>query len=82
MLGGGGYNPWTLARCWTGLWARLSGRQIPHPLPEAAQRILRQLRADLVDEDEVQPGWLDSLADAQGREPVRAEIRALVRGLA
>src|SRR5690606_1914762 len=25
VLGGGGYNPWTLARYWTGLWARLSG---------------------------------------------------------
>ena len=26
VLGGGGYNPWTVARCWTGLWAKLSGR--------------------------------------------------------
>ena len=26
VLGGGGYNPWTLARCWTGLWGRLGGR--------------------------------------------------------
>ena len=24
ILGGGGYNPWTLARAWTGLWGRLS----------------------------------------------------------
>ena len=24
VLGGGGYNPWTVARCWAGLWARLS----------------------------------------------------------
>jgi acetoin utilization protein AcuC len=29
VLGGGGYNPWTLARCWTGLWGRLAGHAIP-----------------------------------------------------
>ena len=37
VLGGGGYNPWTLARCWTGLWGRLSGRDIPAALPPQAQ---------------------------------------------
>ena len=29
VLGGGGYNPWTVTRYWTGLWGRLSGRKIP-----------------------------------------------------
>ena len=28
VLGGGGYNPWTVARYWAGLWGRLlSGRE-------------------------------------------------------
>ena len=33
VLGGGGYNPWTVVRCWSGLWGRLSGREIPAGLP-------------------------------------------------
>ena len=38
VLGGGGYNPWTVVRCWGGLWGRLSGRQIPAVLPPGAGR--------------------------------------------
>ncbi|GGH24081.1 acetoin utilization protein AcuC [Cribrihabitans marinus] len=26
VLGGGGYNPWTVARLWSGVWATLSGQ--------------------------------------------------------
>jgi len=77
VLGGGGYNPWTLARCWTGLWARLSGRAIPDSLPEAACRILRNLECDLVDEEDVCPRWLDSLADPGSGGEVRDEVMAL-----
>ena len=29
VLGGGGYNPWTVTRYWTGLWGTLSGRTVP-----------------------------------------------------
>ena len=25
VLGGGGYNPWSVARCWAGVWAALNG---------------------------------------------------------
>src|SRR5690606_33038489 len=48
ILGGGGYNPWTLSRCWAGLWARLSGREIPDRLPPAAAALLASLDCDLV----------------------------------
>ena len=44
VLGGGGYNPWSVARCWTGVWAVLAGREIPERLPEAAEAVLRGLR--------------------------------------
>lgn len=77
VLGGGGYNPWTLTRCWTGLWARLSGRAIPASLPPAASAILRGLRCDLVDDDEVRPEWLTTLADVPARGVVRAAAVAL-----
>ena len=79
VLGGGGYNPWTLARCWTGLWGRLSGREIPEELPVAAQRILRSLECDLVDEDDVDESWFWTLADAPRAGAVREEVKSLAR---
>jgi acetoin utilization protein AcuC len=78
VLGGGGYNPWTLARCWTGLWARLSGREIPVALPEAAQVVLRMLHCDLVEEDEIEEQWINTLADRPRHGPVRPGVSALV----
>jgi acetoin utilization protein AcuC len=77
VLGGGGYNPWTLARCWTGLWGRLSGREIPVALPPQAQLVLSRLRCDLVDDEDREPAWLTTLADAPNDGPVRAEVREL-----
>ncbi len=78
VLGGGGYNPWTVARCWTGLWARLSARDIPSTLPSAAQRILEGLSCDLIEEDTIDPAWLTSLADAPREGSVRQAILDLV----
>ncbi len=66
VLGGGGYNPWTLARCWVGLWARLAEFEIPSVLPGAAQRILAALACDLIDEDDMQSVWMSSIADRVG----------------
>lgn len=51
VLGGGGYHPLTLARCWTGLWALLSGRDLPVAIPPAGQALLRAVDWDQ-DEDE------------------------------
>jgi acetoin utilization protein AcuC len=79
VLGGGGYNPWTLARCWTGLWGRLSGRELPERLPARATALLEGLTCDLVDEDEVRPEWLTTLADTRRVRPVREEVIGLAR---
>ena len=81
VLGGGGYNPWTLARYWTLLWGRLSGRRIPGTLPDEAQAVLRALRCDLVDDEDVRPEWLSTLLDPRNDAPVRAEVRALAGGI-
>ena len=43
LTGGGGYNPWTVARLWTGFWALISGRTIPEVLPYQATELLRSL---------------------------------------
>jgi acetoin utilization protein AcuC len=78
VLGGGGYNPWTVARYWAGLWGRLSGRTIPQTLPPAARGVLEPLECDLIDEEDVRDEWRSSLADAPNPGPVRKEIHALV----
>ena len=64
VLGGGGYNPWTTVRYWTGLWGRLNGWAAPAELPAEAQTVLRGLTCDLVDDEDVDPAWCVSLADA------------------
>lgn len=80
VLGGGGYNPWTAARAWTGLWGRLAKRPpAPDPLPACAQTILRNLACDLVDDEDVRPDWLCRLEDPPNSGPVRAQIETLVR---
>jgi acetoin utilization protein AcuC len=78
VLGGGGYNPWTLARCWAGLWAQLSGRRIPATLPARARAILEPLTCDLVDDDEIRAEWFTTLADEPRPGPVRDAVRKLV----
>ena len=77
VLGGGGYNPWTVIRCWSGLWGRLSGRDIPAVLPGPAADFMASLESDLIDDDEVADHWLTTLADPPNNGPVRPEIERL-----
>lgn len=74
VLGGGGYNPWTVARFWTALWGRLAGFEMPPALPEAAQELLRSLDCDLVDDDDREDHWFTTLLDPRNDGPVREEI--------
>ena len=79
VSGGGGYNPWTTARLWSGVWATLSGSEIPDRLPEDASDILRRLvwsRKGLPNEV-----LLTTLADAPREGPVRPEILDLARSV-
>jgi acetoin utilization protein AcuC len=74
VLGGGGYNPWTTARLWAGLWGRLIGQRAPAPLPMAAQAVLAALDSDLVDPDDRPDHWLTMLDDP----PTQAQALAIV----
>jgi acetoin utilization protein AcuC len=78
ILGGGGYNPWTVTRYWAGMWGRISGREFPERLPDEAIDYLTAMECDLIDEDEVQDAWLTTLADSPNRGPVRDAIRLLL----
>jgi acetoin utilization protein AcuC len=77
VLGGGGYNPWNVVRCWGGLWGRLSGRAIPEPLPEAGRAVLEGLWSPRVAAPD--PLWMTTLLDAPRSGHVRDEIHEIVR---
>ena len=81
ILGGGGYNPWTVTRYWAGMWGRISGQPFPERLPAAATEYLRAMECDLIDEDEVDEAWLTILADSPYPGPIRDEIRSLAMQL-
>lgn len=77
VLGGGGYNPWTLARAWAGMWARLTAQPIPDTLPPAARAVLAALDCDLVEDEDRDPVWFSTIRDAPNPGSVRPEVRAL-----
>ena len=83
VLGGGGYNPWSVGRLWTGVWGTLIGAEMPDRLPSAAEDVMRGL---------VWPGraagrnppdhWFTTLVDAPREGPVRDEVRSRAADLA
>jgi acetoin utilization protein AcuC len=77
VLGGGGYNPWSVARCWAGVWAVLDGHAIPATLPEEARAVLAALRWDRAAGRNPQRRWLEALADPPNAGPVRQAVRLL-----
>jgi acetoin utilization protein AcuC len=81
VLGGGGYNPWTVARCWTGLWGQLNGWPTGAGLPAEARKLLQGLESDLVDEEDRQEDWFTTLADRPAPGPVRHEIKAVAQAV-
>jgi acetoin utilization protein AcuC len=82
VLGGGGYNPWSVARCWTGNWAVLNGIAVPEALPAAAEAVLRALAWSRSAGRNPPAHWFTTLADKPHRGAVRGELRDLVALLA
>jgi acetoin utilization protein AcuC len=77
VLGGGGYNPWAVARCWAGIWATLDDRPIPAWLPQDAEALLRDVTwAHSLARDPPE-AWFTTLADAPRPGPVRVDVRTL-----
>jgi acetoin utilization protein AcuC len=77
VFGGGGYNPYALARCWAGLWATLNDLPIPPNLPPAAQSVLRGVPYYRNQGRALPPHWLAILADPPQRGVVRDEIKRM-----
>ena len=74
LLGGGGYNPWTVGRLWTLLWADLSGQAVPDTLPQEAAAVLRGLSWQGGGRAVPSQDLLTRLQDPPRTGPVRAEV--------
>lgn len=77
-LGGGGYNPWSVGRCWAGVWASLNGFAVPARLPAAAEDVLRGLHWRHSRGRCPPAHWFTTLADPPRRGPVRPAVREAV----
>lgn len=78
VTGGGGYNPWSVARCWSGVWATLNDHDIPGPLPAAAVVVLRDLTWNRAGGQNPPDHWFIEMRDTTDTRAVRREIRNLV----
>jgi acetoin utilization protein AcuC len=75
VLGGGGYNPWSVGRLWTAIWGLVSGRELPDQLPDDAQGVLGQLGWGGGGRPAPDPAMLTTLLDPPREGPVRQDIR-------
>ncbi len=82
VLGGGGYNPWSVGRLWTLIWGRLSGRELPDRLPAEAEAVLRALGWNGGSRPMPGEAMLTTLLDPPREGPVRPEVRARLAELA
>ena len=74
VSGGGGYNPFSVSRCWAGVWAKMNNIQIPNAINPEAEALLRKVtwghRRGKTPPDK----WYTQLADASNEGPIRNEI--------
>jgi len=69
VFGGGGYNPFSLARCWAGIWAVLNDLDIPERLPVSAQAVLRDVTYFRAAGRNPPPRWFETLRDPPSLAP-------------
>lgn len=75
VMGGGGYNPWSVARCWTAIWGALAGHAAPDRLPPQAQRVLRALTWPGRAAGRNPPDtWSTTLSDPPRPGPLRPDV--------
>jgi acetoin utilization protein AcuC len=81
VLGGGGYHPLVLARCWTGVWGLLSGRDLPEAIPAGGEALLRAVEWDLDEDEDYFEALFTRRLDQAQPGAVRAGLRERVKGL-
>lgn len=82
VLGGGGYNPWSVGRLWTAIWGLLSGRELPDRLPGSAAEVLRRLSWNGGGRPPPTPELTETLLDRPREGAVRPELRERLAVLA
>lgn len=76
VLGGGGYNPWSVGRLWTAIWGVISGQDLPDRLPDPAVAVLRGLSWRGGGRAAPAEAMLTTLLDPPREGPVRPELHA------
>ena len=79
VAGGGGYNPYAVGRCWSGIWATLHDISIPEELPDEAQSCLRAVDWQHRLGQNVPEHWVKTLADPTNVASVRKAVKQLAR---
>jgi acetoin utilization protein AcuC len=74
----GGYNSWSVARCWAGVWATINGFEMPDVLPPEAESVMRGLTWQRAGGRNPPDRWFTTLADPVGTGAVRQAVRELV----
>lgn len=77
VVGGGGYNPYTVARCWAGIWAELNDVPIPPHTTPAAETVLRSLVYNRAAGRNPPEHWFTTLQDPPREGTVRQQIADL-----
>ena len=77
VVGGGGYNPYTVARCWAGIWATLNDIAIPDATNAAAEAVLRALVYNRAAGRNPPAHWFTTMRDAPREGMVRDEVKRL-----
>lgn len=74
VSGGGGYNPYTVGRCWAGVWATLNDFPVPDLLAPGVQKLLHDVKWNHRKGRAPLEPWITTLADVPNSGPVRDEI--------
>ncbi len=71
VLGGGGYHPLSLSRCWLGVWGVLTNQHFSTDMPQGASKLLQSVDWDM-DEDE---DWYDNFFRSRLDTDYQSDIR-------
>jgi acetoin utilization protein AcuC len=77
VVGGGGYNPYAVGRCWAGVWATLNRLPIPPQTTAAAESVLRELVYNRAVGRNPPEHWFTTLCDEPRTGPVREVVKRL-----
>ena len=77
VTGGGGYNPWTVGRCWALIWGTLNNHPTPDQLTRIAKAELRALSFDQAAGRNPREHWFSPLLAPPRTGPIRGAIRRL-----